>query len=98
MAKTHLSLSHDPSLKGAPTGFVLPVRDVRASVGAGFIYPLVGSVSRYIPVHITLFWIIIVYGVALSSIIALGKLDDRFKFYFSSLIFSSSEIILAVFP
>jgi formyltetrahydrofolate synthetase len=45
MAKTHLSLSHDPSLKGAPTGFVVPVRDVRASVGAGFVYPLLGKMS-----------------------------------------------------
>ena len=45
MAKTHLSLSHDPSLKGAPTGFIVPVRDVRASVGAGFLYPLVGQIS-----------------------------------------------------
>lgn len=45
MAKTHLSLSHDPALKGRPTGFVVPIRDVRASVGAGFIYPLVGSIS-----------------------------------------------------
>jgi formate--tetrahydrofolate ligase len=43
MAKTHLSLSHDPALKGAPTGFTLPVREVRASVGAGFIYPLCGD-------------------------------------------------------
>ena len=43
MAKTHLSLSHDPSLKGAPKGFVLPVTEVRASVGAGFIYPLCGD-------------------------------------------------------
>ena len=45
MAKTHLSLSHDPSLKGEPKGFTLPVREVRASVGAGFIYPLIGSMS-----------------------------------------------------
>lgn len=45
MAKTHLSLSHDPNLKGVPTGFVLPIRDARASVGAGFVYPLVGTVS-----------------------------------------------------
>ena len=45
MAKTHLSLSHDPTLKGAPTGFTVPVREVRASVGAGFIYPLIGSMS-----------------------------------------------------
>jgi formyltetrahydrofolate synthetase len=45
MAKTHLSVSHDPSLKGAPTGFTVPVRDVRASVGAGFLYPLLGTMS-----------------------------------------------------
>lgn len=45
MAKTHLSLSHDPALKGAPRGFIVPVRDVRASVGAGFIYPLLGKMS-----------------------------------------------------
>jgi methylenetetrahydrofolate dehydrogenase (NADP+)/methenyltetrahydrofolate cyclohydrolase/formyltetrahydrofolate synthetase len=43
MAKTHLSLSHDPSLKGVPTGFRVPIRDIRASVGAGFLYPLLGS-------------------------------------------------------
>lgn len=43
MAKTHLSLSHDASLRGAPTGFTLPVREVRASVGAGFIYPICGD-------------------------------------------------------
>ena len=43
MAKTHLSLSHDPNLKNAPTGFTVPVREVRASVGAGFIYPLLGE-------------------------------------------------------
>ncbi len=45
MAKTHLSLSHDPNLKGAPTGFSVPVREVRASAGAGFIYPLIGTMS-----------------------------------------------------
>uniref|UniRef100_A0A7N6FAH1 formate--tetrahydrofolate ligase n=1 Tax=Anabas testudineus TaxID=64144 RepID=A0A7N6FAH1_ANATE len=45
MAKTHLSLSHMPDKKGAPTGFILPIRDVRASIGAGFIYPLVGTMS-----------------------------------------------------
>ncbi len=43
MAKTQLSISHDANLKGAPTGFRVPIRDVRVSVGAGFIYPLVGS-------------------------------------------------------
>ena len=43
MAKTHLSLSHDPKLKGRPEGFVLPIRDIRASVGAGFLYPLCGE-------------------------------------------------------
>lgn len=47
MAKTHLSLSHMPDKKGAPTGFILPIRDVRASVGAGFIYPLVGTVGGW---------------------------------------------------
>jgi formyltetrahydrofolate synthetase len=45
MAKTHLSLSHDPSLKGAPAGFTVPVRDIHASVGAGFVYPLLGAMS-----------------------------------------------------
>jgi len=43
IAKTHLSISSDPSLKGAPTGWQLPVREVRASVGAGFIYPICGE-------------------------------------------------------
>lgn len=43
MAKTHLSLSHDPQLKGAPSGFSFPIREVRASLGAGFIYPLAGD-------------------------------------------------------
>ncbi len=43
IAKTHLSISSDPSLKGAPTGWTLPIREVRASVGAGFIYPLSGE-------------------------------------------------------
>jgi len=45
MAKTHLSLSHQPERKGAPTGFILPIRDIRASIGAGFLYPLVGTMS-----------------------------------------------------
>ncbi|KAJ3249668.1 tetrahydrofolate synthase [Chytriomyces hyalinus] len=45
MAKTHLSFSHNPKLKGVPTGFVVPVRDIRASVGAGFLYPLLGEMS-----------------------------------------------------
>jgi formyltetrahydrofolate synthetase len=45
MAKTHLSLSHDPLLKGVPKGFTIPIREARASVGAGFIYPLVGKMS-----------------------------------------------------
>jgi formate--tetrahydrofolate ligase len=43
IAKTHLSLSGDPKLKGAPTGWRLPVREARASVGAGFIYPICGD-------------------------------------------------------
>jgi formate--tetrahydrofolate ligase len=43
MAKTHLSLSHDPKLIGRPTGFTLPVRDIKPSIGAGFLYPLCGA-------------------------------------------------------
>ena len=45
MAKTHLSLSHDPELKGVPKGFRIPIRDISASVGAGFVYPLLGTMS-----------------------------------------------------
>jgi len=45
MAKTHLSLSHDPNLKGRPRDFILPVRDIRASIGAGFLYPLCGKMQ-----------------------------------------------------
>ncbi len=45
MAKTHLSISHDPALKGAPSGFTVPVREIRASVGAGFLYPILGTMS-----------------------------------------------------
>ncbi|MEL6890606.1 MAG: formate--tetrahydrofolate ligase, partial [Actinomycetota bacterium] len=43
IAKTHLSISSDASKKGAPTGWTLPVREVRASVGAGFVYPICGD-------------------------------------------------------
>jgi formate--tetrahydrofolate ligase len=43
MAKTQYSLSHDPNLKGRPSGFTVPIRDVRLSAGAGFITPLVGE-------------------------------------------------------
>jgi formyltetrahydrofolate synthetase len=43
MAKTQLSISHDATLKGAPSGFVVPVKDIRASIGAGFLYPLLGD-------------------------------------------------------
>ncbi len=45
MAKTHLSLSHDPTWKGVPKNYTVPVREVRASVGAGFVYPLLGAMS-----------------------------------------------------
>jgi len=45
MAKTHLSFSHDPKMKGVPKGWTLPIREVRASVGAGFIYPVCGPIS-----------------------------------------------------
>jgi formyltetrahydrofolate synthetase len=43
MAKTHLSFTTDPKIKGAPDGFRIMVRDIRASVGAGFLYPLLGE-------------------------------------------------------
>jgi methylenetetrahydrofolate dehydrogenase (NADP+)/methenyltetrahydrofolate cyclohydrolase/formyltetrahydrofolate synthetase/formate--tetrahydrofolate ligase len=43
MAKTHLSLSHDPNFKGVPRGFTVSVREVRASAGAGFLFPLLGK-------------------------------------------------------
>ncbi|MBM3704904.1 MAG: formate--tetrahydrofolate ligase [Actinobacteria bacterium] len=43
MAKTHLSLSHDPNIKNRPRGYRIPIRDIRASVGAGFLYPLLGE-------------------------------------------------------
>ncbi|KAJ1385814.1 P-loop containing nucleoside triphosphate hydrolase [Sesbania bispinosa] len=45
MAKTQYSFSDNAAAKGAPSGFILPIRDVRASIGAGFIYPLVGTMS-----------------------------------------------------
>ena len=43
MAKTQYSFSHDATLKGAPSGFILPIRELRASAGAGFLVPLVGT-------------------------------------------------------
>jgi formyltetrahydrofolate synthetase len=43
MAKTHLSISHDAKMKGVPSNFTLPIREIRASVGAGFLYPLCGT-------------------------------------------------------
>ena len=45
MAKTHLSLSHNPVWKGVPKGFRIPIRDIHASVGAGFLYPVLGEIS-----------------------------------------------------
>ena len=45
MAKTHLSLSHDPKLRNAPTGFTVPVRDVRAYTGAGWLLALCGEMQ-----------------------------------------------------
>jgi formate--tetrahydrofolate ligase len=44
IAKTNLSITSDPALKGAPTGWTMPVREVRASVGAGFVYPITGAI------------------------------------------------------
>ena len=46
MAKTQYSFSHNPALLGAPTGWVLPVREVQLAAGAGFILPLTGSINR----------------------------------------------------
>ncbi|XP_018013307.1 C-1-tetrahydrofolate synthase, cytoplasmic isoform X2 [Hyalella azteca] len=51
MAKTHLSFTADPTVKGAPTGFTIPVSQVRASVGAGFLYPIVGTSSSSRGLH-----------------------------------------------
>ena len=53
MSKTHLSLTHDPKLAGSPRGFVLPVRDIRAFIGAGFLSPLCGSINTMpgLPTH-----------------------------------------------
>jgi formyltetrahydrofolate synthetase len=45
MAKTQYSLSHDPELKGVPTGFIVPIMDVHVSAGSGFVYPLLGKMS-----------------------------------------------------
>ena len=45
MVKTHLSLSHDPSIKGRPTDWILPVRDVQAFMGAGFLVPIAGDIK-----------------------------------------------------
>jgi formate--tetrahydrofolate ligase len=64
VAKTHLSISSDPSLKGAPTGWTLPVREVRASVGAGFVYPICGEM-RTMP------------GLSANPAAARIDLDDR---------------------
>ena len=46
MAKTHLSLSHDPALRNRPTGFVVPIRDIRAYTGAGMLVPLCGDMLQ----------------------------------------------------
>ncbi len=45
MAKTHLSISHDPTLKGVPRGYRIPISNIRVSAGAGFVYPLLGTMS-----------------------------------------------------
>ncbi len=45
MAKTHLSISHDPSLRNRPQGYTFPVNEIRASVGAGFLYALAGRIE-----------------------------------------------------
>ncbi|MEK7807047.1 MAG: formate--tetrahydrofolate ligase [Chloroflexota bacterium] len=45
MAKTHLSISHDPAVRGRPGQYTFPITDIRASVGAGFVYPLAGRIE-----------------------------------------------------
>ena len=45
IAKTQLSLSHDPQLKGCPADYILPVEEVRLSAGAGYLYPLCAKIS-----------------------------------------------------
>ncbi|MFQ6133204.1 MAG: formate--tetrahydrofolate ligase, partial [Armatimonadota bacterium] len=42
--KTQYSLSHDPQLKNRPTGFTVPILDIRAALAAGFLYPLLGQI------------------------------------------------------
>ena len=44
MAKTQLSLSHDPNLKGKPIGYKFPIKEVKIAAGAGFIYPIAGDI------------------------------------------------------
>jgi formyltetrahydrofolate synthetase len=46
MAKTHLSISHDATLQGAPKGFTVPIRDLRAYTGAGFVTALCGTMVQ----------------------------------------------------
>ena len=46
MAKTHLSLSHNKDLKGRPSNFTIPIREIGGSIGAGFLFPLVGNLSK----------------------------------------------------
>ena len=45
MAKTHSSISHDPALRNRPQGYTFPVNEIRASVGAGFLYALAGRIE-----------------------------------------------------
>jgi formyltetrahydrofolate synthetase len=45
MAKTHLSISHNPGLRGRPSGYTFPIADIRASIGAGFLYTLAGQIE-----------------------------------------------------
>jgi formate--tetrahydrofolate ligase len=45
MAKTHLSISHDPARRNRPQGYTFPINDLRASVGAGFLYALAGRIE-----------------------------------------------------
>lgn len=62
MAKTQYSFTSNPDIKGAPEGFILPIRDVRASIGAGFIFPLVGTVTLLVIIlHLKVFYHLFIF-------------------------------------
>lgn len=91
MAKTQYSFSDNADLKGAPSGFILPIREIRASIGAGFIYPLVGTVL----LHFTFF--ILSLGLMLLSLCFLDKYYARSANKVKSNEFNSPKIFYDYF-